>query len=249
MFLAINIGNSRINLAVFDENKITAVYSMDSFKNKDSDFYKKEFAKLLSDMKITECAIISVVNGMDTIVKIACDEAFGISSVVLNYNLAKDLKIKSDHPESAGMDRVANVYAALEYPLPAIIVDIGTAVTLDVVNEKKEFLGGIIMPGINMSLKALADGTSKLPCIEPKKSSYAIGNTTESCILSGVIRGTASAIDGLIKQCADELGGCKTVILTGGQAELISEYMNYPVSFVSQNWTQLGIKKIYDCMI
>ena len=111
MFLAINIGNSKINLAVFKENKIMAAYSIDSLKNKDSDFYKKKFVEMLSGIEITECAIISVVNGLDAIVKIACDEAFGISSVVLNYNFAKDLKIKSEHPESAGMDRVANVYA------------------------------------------------------------------------------------------------------------------------------------------
>ena len=246
MFLAINIGNSKINLAVFKENKIMAAYSIDSLKNKDSDFYKKEFVEMLSGIEITECAIISVVNGLDAIVKIACDEAFGISSVVLNYNFAKDLKIKSEHPESAGMDRVANVYAVLEYPLPAIIVDIGTAVTLDVVNEKKEFLGGVIMPGINMSLKALAEGTSKLPFIEPQKSPFAIGNTTELCILSGVIRGTASATDGLIKQCAEELGGCKTIILTGGQAELISEYMKCSYNAVNKELTLFGIKSIYD---
>lgn len=246
MFLAVNIGNSKVNMAVFSGNEIVKTFSIDSLKDKDSDFYKNEFERIFFGTEITECAIISVVNELDNVIKMACDKAFEIDSVILKHNSAKNIEIKSGHPESAGMDRVANVAAVSDYPLPAIVVDVGTAVTFDVLSEKKEFLGGIIMPGVNMQLKSLAVGTSKLPEIEPKESPYAIGNDTETCILAGVVRGTAAAIDGLLKQCIDELGDCKTIVLTGGQAELISQYMKHSVSIKDKNWTMLGIKKMYD---
>lgn len=245
MLLVINIGNSRINTVVFDGEKIVKTHSFVSLFDNNRKFYKAEFGKVFGEENITDCAIISVVNGADDFIKNICDSVFGIDSVILQYTFAKDIKIKSDHPESAGMDRVANVCVAADFPLPAIVVDVGTAITFDVINEKKEFLGGVIMPGINMGLKALAEGTSKLPEIRAQSSPAAIGNTTETCILSGVVRGAASAIDGLLKQCVEELGDCKTVVLTGGQAELVSEYMTYPYSFINQHWTMLGIKKMY----
>ena len=125
-------------------------------------------------------------------------------------------------------------------------MDIGTAVTFDILSEDKVFMGGVIMPGINMGLKALAEGTSKLPKIKAQQSPAAIGNTTETCILSGVIRGTAAAIDGLIAQCTEELGSCKTVVLTGGQADLVSEYMKYPFNAINKTLTLTGIKKMHD---
>ena len=248
MLLAIDIGNSQINTVVFEDDKIIESYRFNSLRDGDVSYYETELQKI-GNLNITDCAIISVVNGLDYVIKDVCDKVFGIKSCVLDVNSVQKISLNTDNPSSVGMDRLANVYAASDYPLPAIVVDIGTAITFDILSEKKVFLGGIIMPGVNMELKALAEGTSKLPYIEPKESPCAIGNTTETCILSGAVRGTASAIDGLLKQCIEELGGCKTVILTGGQAELISEYMNYPISFVNQYWTMLGIKKIYECMI
>jgi type III pantothenate kinase len=246
MFLAIDIGNSSINTAIFDGDNIIKYARFDSEKSADIDFYFQKFKQTFLNIKITDCAIISVINGLDYTVKNICDEIFNIKSTVLSVKDAKEIKINTKKPETIGMDRIANLYGALKFPLPAIIVDIGTAITFDILSKDKEFPGGVIMPGINMSLIGLHERTSKLPLIEPKESLKAIGNTTETCILSGVIRGTASAIDGLLIQCTEELGECKTVVLTGGQAELISKYMTHPVNFVNQDWTILGIKKMYD---
>ncbi len=244
MLLTIDIGNSSINSAIFDGNKIVKYAKFDS--NKSKDLYLNKFKAEFQNIKITECAIISVVNGLDYVVKEVCDNMFNINSKILNIYDAKEVKVNTKNPESIGMDRMANLYAALEFPLPAIVVDIGTAITFDILSKDKEFIGGVIMPGINMSLMGLHERTSKLPLIEPKESLKAIGNTTETCILSGVIRGTASAIDGLLIQCTEELGECKTVILTGGQAELIAKYMTHPINFINQDWTILGIKKMYN---
>ena len=246
MHLVINIGNSRINAALFDGSKIEKTYSFVSRFDNNPKFYESEFKKNFGNENITDCAIISVVNSADIFIKDVCDSAFGVDSVILNYKFAKDIKINTKQPECVGMDRLANVVAVSDLPLPAIVVDIGTAITFDVINEKKVFLGGVIMPGVNMGLRALADGTSKLPEIKAQNSPAAIGTTTETCILSGVIRGTAAAIDGLLKQSADELGSCKTIILTGGQAELVSKYMEYRFDKIDKDLTLIGVKKMYD---
>lgn len=244
MLLAIDIGNSTVNSAVFDGDNIVKYTRFES--NKSKDFYLREFKTEFQNVKITECAIISVVNGLDCVIKEVCNQIFDINSKVLDVENAKEIKINTENPETVGMDRLANIFAVSDLPLPAIIVDIGTAITFDILSKDKEFLGGVIMPGINMSLKALASETSKLPLIKPRKSPNVIGNDTETCILSGVIRGTACAIDGLLEQCKKELEECRTVVLTGGQAELVSEYMTSEFDFLDRDLTLSGIKKMYN---
>ena len=247
MLLVIDIGNSSVSSAVFEGDNIVKYARFES--NMLKDVYLQEFKAEFQNTKITDCAIISVVDGLDYIVKDVCDNVFGVNSRILNITDTKKIKINTNKPETVGMDRIANVYAVLNLPLPAIVVDIGTAITFDILSKDKEFLGGIIMPGINMSLKALAEGTSKLTLIEPTASPNVIGNDTESCILSGVIRGTATAIDGLLEQCMKELGNCKTVVLTGGQSELVSKYMSFPYNVFNQDWTMYGIKKMYELSV
>lgn len=245
MFLAIDIGNSRITSALIDGEKIIKTAGFDTDVNKNAEFYAGKLSDVFSGYDITDCGIISVVNNIDKAIKIACDKIFEINSVILTVEKARDIKINGNAPKSVGMDRLANVYAVKDMQLPAIVVDIGTAVTFDILSKERVFLGGIIMPGINMGLKALSDGTSKLPEIKAQESPSAIGYSTETCILSGVIRGTASAIDGLLEQCIKELGECKTIILTGGQAELISKYMKHPYNKINKDLTLLGIKRMY----
>ena len=242
MFLAVDIGNSCIKNAVFDGDNIT--FGSIPRMKENIGYYKNTYTSAFGGADITSCAIISVVNGMDEMIKAVCDELFGIESVILCAEDAKEIKIKPDCIGQVGMDRVANVYGVIDSPLPAIVVDIGTAVTFDILSQGREFLGGAIMPGVNMQLKALSDGTSKLFEVKPQESPSAIGNDTETCILSGVVRGIASAIDGLLEQTAKELGGCKTIILTGGQAELVSKYMKTKAD-IDKKHTVSGIRRLY----
>lgn len=244
MFLAVDIGNTRIKIAVFDKNKIIKTFDYETLENER--LYKHKFEEISTCFDITDCAIISVVEGLEHKIKEACDKVFGIKSLILNTESSCEIKIAGSNPKSAGMDRLANVYAIINKPLPAIVVDIGTAITFDILSANKEFLGGVIMPGVNMSLKSLAKGTSKLPEIKVQESPFAIGNSTETCILSGVIRGTASAIDGLLEQCIEELGECRTIVLTGGQAELVSKYMKFRSFLTEKDLTMVGIKNLYE---
>lgn len=247
MLLSVDIGNTNITLGIFDKDKLVKTLRLTSDKNLNQNEYEILFETLLKDYKITECVIGSVVEELSQKIQYTCDKIFNIKSVLINSEVDLGLKILLQNPKEVGADRIANAYGAkIKYPLPAIIVDIGTATTFDIVSKNGEFLGGVIMPGLNLQLKALSTNTSKLPKIEAKISEKAIGNSTENAILSGVIRGSASAIEGLIHQCELELGQKATVIATGGHSRLIFEYMFRRFDYVNPSLTLEGLKLLYE---
>ena len=132
------------------------------------------------------------------------------------------------------------------YDAPVIVVDSGSATTFDIVSADGNFVGGIIMPGVEMQLQSLYRNTSKLPEIEISDSDFVIGNSTESAILSGVVRGTACAIDGLISQCESEIGEDVMVIATGGCSEFLSKYMTREFDEINPELTLYGLKYLYE---
>ena len=247
MFLAVDIGNTNITLGIFDEGNLIKTYRVIADNYISVREYEHLFGSLLKNFQISDCVIGSVYDEISAKIKAVIDKTLSLEAVLLENSMEFGINIPKSK-ESAGIDRIANAVSALKYDLPAIVVDIGTAVTFDVVSKEKDFLGGIIMPGVNTQLKSLHDYTSKLPLIEPKESECAIGTDTESCILSGVVRGIAGAIDGLILNCEEELGGKATIILTGGQCELISKYMISKIDFVETNLTLYGLKDIFNSL-
>ena len=132
------------------------------------------------------------------------------------------------------------------YSKPAIIVDLGTATTFDILDKFGNFIGGVIMPGLNLQFRALNKSTSKLPRIEAGAVDSAIGNNTADAILSGVIRGSACAIEGLIEQCEKELGENAVIVATGGYSGLISKYMKRQFDFVNPYLTLEGLRFLYE---
>lgn len=238
MFLSIDIGNTNITLGVFDGEKLVSNLRLPSKEGFD--------LSLLKDFQIDSCAIASVVDGLGEAMKLACDNAFGIDSFLFDTKFSP-IKIGLNNPDEVGADRIANAYGAYcKYKLPVIVVDSGTATTFDIVSSNGVFLGGVIMPGLNLQLKSLNSNTSKLPKIEASEADRAIGNSTVNAILSGVIRGSASAIEGLIHQCELELGEKATVVATGGYSGLISKYMFRRFDDVNPNLTLEGLKKLYE---
>ena len=145
-----------------------------------------------------------------------------------------------------GIDRLANISEAVEnYPLPLVVIDAGTATTFDVADSEKKFIGGVIMPGIGMQLRALSEFTSKLPDTAPAEIESTIQKNTVKSMLSGVVRGHAGGIEKLIKDCQKELGKNPSVIGTGGFINLISKYIEVPFE-IDKNLTLKGLKRIYD---
>lgn len=246
MFLAVDIGNTNITLGVFEQEKLLNVFRVKSDINLSSDFFINEFKTLLKEYEITNCGIISVVEGLDQIIKSVCDNLFNLEAIILNNNSKFDMEISVRNPKTVGIDRLVNAfYAKTQYKAPIIVVDIGTAITFDIVSKNGNFIGGIIKPGLEMQLKALNIQTSKLPQLKIIHSNKAIGDSTEDAILSGVIRGTACSIDGLLNQCEKELDKPATVIATGGQSEILEEYLIRKFDYVDKNLTLKGIKNLY----
>lgn len=239
MLLAVDIGNTNITLGIFDNDCLVKTLRMKSDLYQD---YELALKSLLAGYEIDSCAIVSVVSELTSVVKSACDKLFGVNSFLFSVKNS-ELKIVLKEPEKVGADRLANAYAALKkYPLPAIVVDIGTAITFDIVSKDKEFLGGVIMLGLNLQFGALNQHTSKLPLIRAGVSISAIGDNTENAILSGVMRGTAGAVEALIRQCEDELGESATIIATGGQCSSIAEYMMRKFDFINPDLTLEGLQ-------
>jgi type III pantothenate kinase len=159
---------------------------------------------------------------MVAIVEEACHEAFGKEVVWLKTDLPLGLAIKYETPETLGSDRLANVLGALElHRPPFIIVDCGTATKIEAINAQGEYLGGAILPGIRMSLRALSAGTAQLPNIEPDWPAHVIGRNTTEAIQSGVVAAHAHAVMGMIRDYEKELGRLQCVVFTGGDCDLI----------------------------
>lgn len=241
MILTVDIGNTNITFGIFKEGKLIETFRLESNRSYSVFDFEQKLAPFLSGKSFENCIIGSVAEELSLSIKQACDKLTSCNSVLFTPDIETTLGIDVESPLTVGVDRLANSYAALKYNLPAIVVDVGTAITLDIVSEKKCFIGGVIMSGLNMEFKSLALNTSKLPEIEPKDSLYAIGNNTEKCILSGVIRGKACAVEGLLNQCEKELGKKAYIIFTGGQCEIIAKYMTRKPDYINKNLTLEGL--------
>lgn len=247
MLLIVDIGNTNITLGIYDNNRYINEIRLATDKDLTGFEYETLLKSLLKDYNIEGCVIGSVVEELNTKFKRAVDNAFNIHSVFVTCDVNLNIQIKTDKPKEVGADRIANVVAVAEkYDTDVIVIDFGTATSFDIINSKKEFLGGVIAPGINTQVKCLKSATSKLPKIDITISPKAIGSNTTEAILSGVIRGSACMVDGLVAQCEKELGNKATIVATGGYCGLIANYMTRPFDVVNPLLTLEGLKKIYE---
>ena len=254
MLAAIDIGNSCIKTGIYNGNTLIEYSSYEYNKNIAYGQIEQHFIKLLHSKDISDCVIASVVDEMTELIIEVVNNICNIKPYIINSNKKLGINIKAESPERIGVDRIVNAIAASKlYSFPLIVVDFGTATTFDIVNSYGDFIGGIILPGINTQLKSLAADTSKLPKIDLQKMEIiqtVINTNTEKAILSGVLKGHAHAIDGLIQDCSKELGSKPMVILTGGFAEYMSKYIPHNVfDYVNPTLTLEGIKQIYEMNI
>ncbi len=246
MLLTADIGNTSITLGLFEEDALVEEYRLASDKDLSLEEYEVLLKTLFKDFKVDGCIISSVVEELTQKFKKAVDNVFKLDSVVLSTEINTGVKIALDNPNEAGADRIANAAGAyVLYKHPVIVVDFGTATTFDIVNGKGEFVGGIIAPGLNLQLKALNKFTSKLPRIEVALSNSAIGHNTSDAILSGVLRGSAAMIDGLIEQCEKELQEKAVIVATGGYSGLIANYLKRHFDFINPTLTLEGLRYLY----
>lgn len=246
MLLTADIGNTSITLGLFDNDALVEEYRLASDKDLSLEEYEVLLKSLFKEYKVDGCIISSVVEELTKKFKKAVDNVFKLDSLVLTTKINTGVKICLDNPKEAGADRIANAAGAyVLYNYPVIVIDFGTATTFDIVNDKGEFVGGIIAPGVNLQVKALNKFTSKLPRIEITPSSAAIGHNTNDAILSGILRGTAAMIDGLVEQCEKELGQKAVIVATGGYSGLISTYLKRQFDFINPTLTLEGLRYLY----
>ena len=246
MLLTADIGNTSITLGLFDNDALVEEYRLASDKDLSLEEYEVLLKSLFKEYKVDGCIISSVVEELTKKFKKSVDNVFKLDSLVLTTKINTGVKICLDNPKEAGADRIANAAGAyVLYNYPVIVIDFGTATTFDIVNGKGEFVGGIIAPGVNLQVKALNKFTSKLPRIEITPSSNAIGHNTNDAILSGILRGSAAMIDGLVEQCEKELGQKAIVVATGGYSGLISTYLKRQFDFINPTLTLEGLRYLY----
>lgn len=246
MLLTADIGNTNITLGLYENNKYINEFRLASDKDLSGEEYEILLKSLFKDYLIDGCVIASVVEELNIKFKRAVDNVFSIKSVFVAYDINLGIKVATDNPREVGADRLANAVAASTlYNGAVIVIDFGTATSFDIINSKGEFLGGVIAPGINTQMKCLKNATSKLPKIDVSISQNAIGHNTTDAILSGVIRGTACMVDGLVAQCEKELGEKATIVATGGYCGLIANYLKRPFDDVNPTLTLEGLRHIY----
>ena len=170
----------------------------------------------------------------------------GKSVKIVGPGVKTGMNILMDNPAQVGSDRIVNAVAAInEYPAPLVIIDMGTATTFCVVDAKKNYIGGMILPGVRISLDALTAGTSQLSRISIEAPKKIIGKNTIDCMKSGIIHGNAACIDGMVYRIERELGQKTTVIATGGLAKRIVPYCEQEI-IVDDELLLKGLRLIYN---
>ena len=247
MLLTADIGNTNITLGLFYNDNYVKEFRLASDRDLAQEEYENLLRTIFADFKIDACVIGSVVKELDEKFTNAIKNVFNIEALTVSDKSCSGITIVADTPCEVGADRIANASAVAKMNCGAVIVvDFGTATTFDIVNSKKEFCGGIIIPGLKTQLKSLYDKTSKLPQIEIDFSPKVLAQNTKDAILAGVIRGSACAVDGLIEQCEKELNEKVTLVATGGYRGLIANYMKRKFDYVNPILTLEGLKNIYE---
>ena len=251
MLLAIDIGNTNIAFGVFDGETLRATWNIATDINKTADEYAVLLLNLLpreglalSD--IDHVSIACVVPPLLTIFEELSQRYFKIPPLIVGPGVKTGVSICTDNPREVGADRVANAAAAHHlYGGPLIVIDFGTATTLDALSKEGDYLGGAIAPGIGIAAEALFERASKLPRVELIPPEHAIGKNTVTTMQSGIIFGYVGLIEGLVTRIKQELGGEAYVVATGGLAEVIATETKV-IDTVDMHLTLLGLRLIHE---
>ncbi|MBE6943190.1 MAG: type III pantothenate kinase [Ruminococcaceae bacterium] len=235
MLLAIDIGNTNIVIGCIRDDEILFKARIATDRTRTSDQYGVEIKNMLeafgvSKEDIDDCIISSVVPPVFNSVKTGVIKVIGKQPMVVGPGLKTGLNIHIEVPSQVGSDRIVIAVAALaEYKAPLILMDLGTATTIEVVEPKNIYMGGAIIPGVKTALDALISKAAQLPGISLEQPRNVIGRNTVDCIRSGMMFGTAAMIDGMIDRMEEELGHSSTLIATGGMAQFIAPLCKHPI--------------------
>lgn len=251
MILTIDIGNTNIALGGFDGDELSFVVRISTETKKTADEYASKILGVLAvrgigKRSIRGAIISSVVPPLNSVMKDAVNTVWGIDPLIVGPGVKTGINIQCDVPSSVGADLICACAAVKSlYGAPALIVDMGTATKMTVVNTSGAFAGVSIIPGVLMGLDSLSEDTAQLPKVELEAPRTVVGKNTADSMRSGVVFGNAAMIDGMIERINDELGIELPVYATGGVASKIIPHCKHGIT-TDENLVLKGLKIIYD---
>ncbi|MFW2331847.1 MAG: type III pantothenate kinase [Nitrospinota bacterium] len=249
--LAIDVGNTNIVIGLYDETNLLASLRSSTNSKMTADEFEL-FIKSSLTMKgfdpglVSNIAIASVVPSALPALKKFSVQLTGKPPLLIAPGIKTGLSINYENPHDVGSDRIANAVAALaKYPPPILVIDFGTAITIDVLNESGEYLGGAIAPGINLSINSLCTKTAKLPNIDFAKPPSVIGRNSVHSMQAGIFFGYLDLVDGLVARIRKLFKQPPTIVATGGEANIFAQSSS-SIERVDDNLTLDGIKIIFE---
>lgn len=250
MILALDIGNTNIVIGCMEQGTCRFVERVSTNSLKTELEYVVDFKTLLELYQIpmediTGCIMASVVPPLNNIVLSALRKLLQVTPILVGPGVKTGLNILMDNPGQVGADLIVDAVAGLHYyGAPIIMIDLGTATTISVVDKNKNYIGGMILPGVRVSLDSLVNRTSQLPRISLEPPKKVIGRNTIDCMKSGIVMGQAACLDGMIERIYDELGYEAPVVATGGLAGSIVPYCKKKI-ICDNELTLKGLGLIY----
>ena len=251
MLLAIDAGNTHIKVGVYQGPQLLAKWRMTPENFGPLDEHGTEVLRMFDrsglDAKKVEAIIVaSVVPRLNPGLRLMSDRYFQLTPSFVDHTTHTGLKVLYDQPSELGADRIVSAVAAVEkYGVPCIVIDFGTATTFNVINSQREFLGGIIAPGIMTAAEALFSRAAKLPRVPIERPEKLIGTSTVEAMQSGLFYGYASLVDGLIRRLMAHDASSATVVATGGLAHVMQDAPEFTYQ-IDENLTLDGLRIIHE---
>ncbi|WP_028549779.1 type III pantothenate kinase [Paenibacillus sp. UNC451MF] len=226
--LVIDVGNTNTKIAVYKDNHMDHFWRITTQREMTVEelwiIWNQLFVQSGFDFgRLSGIIISSVVPPLMTAVREVCRSKLGITPLELGPGIKTGLKIMTDHPAQVGADRIASAIAAIHlYKAPVIVIGLGTATTISVVNEHNEFIGGAILPGGVISAEAMYERTAQLPTVSITSPQRHLTHDTASSMTYGIVNGIAGQVDGIVTRIREEMDLPFTVVASGGLSELIS---------------------------
>lgn len=251
MLLTIDVGNTNIKFGVYDQNELHRVIKLSTDSHKTADEFAVELYTLfqvycVDAFSIDGCIICSVVPRITNRLKAAVKKVTGVDALVVGPGVRSGVNIRIDDPATLGSDLVVGCAAAQTMcDAPCIVISMGTAIAMCVIDKDRVMQGVVIAPGVSISLDALSSHGALLPSIALTSPQNVIGKNTDESMRSGVLFGTACMIDGMIQKIEDELGYKCSVIATGGTAPMIIPNCTHDIT-IKDDLILEGLRIIYD---
>jgi type III pantothenate kinase len=245
MLLAIDAGNTNVKLGVYEGSELRAKWRLlpEDIGTAGRDLFENSG---LNSKDVEAIIIASVVPELNDSLRLMAERGFQLTPQFVDHTTNTGLRLLYDEPSQLGADRIADSVAAVEkYGAPCIVVDFGTATTFNAINSKREYLGGVIAPGIKTAADALFSRAAKLPHVALERPEKVIGTSTVEAMQSGIFYGYAGLIDGLIERMLEAMDESPKVIATGGLARLMEHASKY-VRQIDDNLTLDGLRIIHE---